>query len=79
MFMPVFQQSAYVLELIDIAIESQLPVYQREVSSLKGLEAQFGLFQLKQVMQSSRNCQQVTALKNFLKHRWSYIKNTDMQ
>jgi hypothetical protein len=77
--MPVFQQSSYVMGLIDTAIASQLPQYLGEVSALHGLEAQFGLYQLRQVMQSSKNSQQVKALQNYLKHRWSYLKSTDMQ
>ncbi|HBB52396.1 MAG TPA: hypothetical protein DCZ80_00660 [Legionellales bacterium] len=77
--MPVFQQSSYIMGLIDTAISSQLSAYQQEVSSLHGLEAEFGLYQLRNVMESSRNSQQQTALKNFLKHRWSYLQNTDMQ
>jgi hypothetical protein len=77
--MPVFQQTIYLKQLIDEAIESKSHPYHLKVAVLHSLESQFGLFQLRNILNSARNDHLVAALRNFLKTRWHYLKNTDMQ
>ena len=77
--MPHILNQEHLEHIIKKSHDKRLLPYQANVSILHGLEAKFGLFQLKNIFAHARAEELPAALRNFLQQRWCYLKNTDMQ
>ena len=74
-----FQQSECLIGRIEQSMRYDMPAYSQKSSVIHALEAEFCLYHLELILQNSSPSQTQSALKNFLKNRWHYIRDTDLQ
>ena len=74
-----FQQSEFLIDRIEHSMRYDMPAYSQKCSVIHALEAEFSLLHLQLILQNTLPSQTQSALKNFLKNRWHFIRDTDIQ
>lgn len=74
-----FQQRDILIERIEETLRNDMPAYGEKFSVLHALESEFTLYHLLLILQNAQPTQIQSALRNFLKNRWNYIRDTDLQ
>jgi hypothetical protein len=74
-----FQQKEFLIDRITETLRHDIPEYSQNRPVVHALEAEFCLYHLQLILQNSQPTQTQSALKNFLRNRWNYLRDTNLQ